>query len=99
LDDILQHPSSADLAAGLPNETAIGLKYAVLDRVLAGFSLQMPDDEIAAETGLKRPLVMNIRMACRLANERREMPASIPAPAQNQGYIRSRTSNRPIGGK
>ena len=99
LDDILQQPSSADLAAGLPNETAIGLKYAELDQVLAGFSLQMPDEEIAAEAGLKRSLVMNIRMACRLANERREMPVSIPAPAQNQGCIRSRTSNRPIGGK
>lgn len=83
LDEVLLQPSSADLAAGLPNESAIGLKYEKLDQVLAGFALQMLDEEIAKQASLSRVLVKNIRLACQLANERRGMPVSLAAPAQS----------------
>lgn len=78
-DEILEQPSSGDLAAGLPNETAIGLRYEQLDHVLAGLSLRMGDDEVAAEAGVKRSLVRAIRSACRMADERRRMPVGVGA--------------------
>ena len=78
-DEILQQPSSGDLAAGLPNEIAIGLSYKHLDRVLAGMSLRMEDAEIAAEAGVKSSVVKSIRAACKLADERRSMPIGIKA--------------------
>lgn len=77
--EILEQPSSGDLAAGLPNEIAIGLRYEQLDRVLAGLSLGMGDEEVAAETGLPRSAVKTIRAACKLADERRSLPLSLAA--------------------
>lgn len=74
---ILKQPSSGDLAAGLPNETAIGLQYEQLDRVLVGLSLGMVDEEIAAGAGVQRSMVKAIRSACQLADERRRMPVGI----------------------
>lgn len=74
---ILQQPSSGDLAAGLPNETVIGMKYEQLDRVLEGFALGMTDKEIAEGVGEKTSLVKWLRSTCRLADERRGWPARI----------------------
>jgi NAD+ synthase len=78
-EEILRQPSSGDLAGGLPNETAIGLPYEQLDRVLAGLSLGMADDAVAAEAGVGRSMVKAIRSACRLADERRRLPVSMEA--------------------
>ncbi len=74
---ILQQPSSSDLAAGLPNETAIGLPYEQLDRILVGFTLGLDDASIAAEVGIRQAVVRSIRTACRVADERRNMPVGI----------------------
>jgi NAD+ synthase len=76
-DEILQQPSSGDLAAGLPNETVIGLRYEQLDRVLAGLALGMGDKEAAAGAGVQPTMVKVIRSACMIADERRQMPVSV----------------------
>jgi NAD+ synthase len=76
-DEIIQQPSSGDLAAGLPNETAIGLPYEQLDRVLACISLGEGVAEIAAGTGIPRSMVKAIRSACQMAEERRGFPVGI----------------------
>jgi NAD+ synthase len=76
-DEILKQPSSGDLAAGLPNETAIGLRYEQLDRVLVGLSLGIGDEEIAAVAGVQRSMVNAIRSTCKLADERRGMPVGV----------------------
>lgn len=76
-DVILGQPSSGDLAAGLPNEVAIGMQYEQLDRVLAGLSMNMTDEEISAGSGVKRSKVKVMRSACRVANERRSMPVKL----------------------
>ena len=76
-EDVLQQPSSGDLAASLPNETAIGLPYEVLDRVLAGIGLGMKDEETALGAGVQRSMVKALRSACDLADERRRMPATL----------------------
>jgi len=73
-DGILTQPSSGDLAAGLPNEVAIGLRYEQLDRVLAGLSLGITDDALAKEAGVRRATVKALRAACKLADERRNPP-------------------------
>lgn len=76
-DVILEQPSSGDLAAGLPNEAAIGLHYEQLDLVLAGLSMNMTDEEISAGSGVKRSMVKAIRAACRVADDRRSMPVKL----------------------
>ena len=73
-DEIIKQPSSGDLAGGLPNETAIGLRYEQLDRVLVGLSLGIGDQEIAAVAGVQRSMVKAIRSACKLADQRRGTP-------------------------
>ena len=85
-DEILSQSSSGDLAAGLPNETAIGLRYEELDRILAGFSLGLMDEEIAAEVGLRGSMVKTIRSACLLADERR-LHAIPPASKSNNDCL------------
>lgn len=76
-EEILAQPSSGDLAAGLPNETAIGLSYDQLDRVLAGLSLDMADSALAAAAGVRRSMVKAVRRSCQLADERRAMPVRL----------------------
>ena len=75
--EILAQPSSADLAGGLPNETAIGLPYERLDRALAGISLGWSDAEVSRAAGLRRTMVRAVRSACQVANARRNMPVSL----------------------
>ena len=76
-EEIVRQPSSGDLAAGLPNETAMGLSYEKLDRVLAGLNLGLGDEKIAMQAGVKRTVVKAIRAACSLADERRRMPVGV----------------------
>lgn len=75
--EIIRQPSSGDLAAGLPNETAIGMSYEMLDRLLAGLSLGMSDEAIAIQAGSSQALVAAARSACALAGARRAMPAGL----------------------
>jgi NAD+ synthase len=82
-DEIIRQPSSGDLAAGLPNETAIGLHYEQLDRVLAGLALGMEEEDVAAGSGVGRSMVKAIRGACQLADERRRMPAALAVREQD----------------
>ncbi len=76
---IIAQPSSGDLAAGLPNETAIGLRYEQLDRILIGLSLGLPEEEIAAAAGVRPRSVRGIGAACRLAESRRSLPVGVKA--------------------
>ncbi len=76
-EEIVLQPSSGDLGAGLPNETAIGLPYEKLDRILVGLSMEMKDEEIAASVGVRKKMVRAIRSACIVADERRRMPAGV----------------------
>lgn len=78
-DGLIRQPSSGDLAAGLPNETAIGVSYEVLDLVLAGLSLGMSDEAIARQAGVHAQLVAALRSACALAEARRAMPVGLEA--------------------
>lgn len=79
--EILAQPSSGDLAAGLPNETAIGLSYEQLDRTLAALALGLDDPAAAAAAGLPRAVVAGVRRSCRLADSRRAMPVRLePLP-------------------
>lgn len=73
-EEIIHHPSSGDLAAGLPNETVIGLPYEQLDQVLVAFSLGMDDARAAAASGVKRSMVSAVRCACQVAEQRRQLP-------------------------
>ncbi len=75
--EIVLQPSSGDLGAGLPNETAIGLPYEKLDRILVGISIKIEDEEIAESVGVQKKMVRSIRSACIVANERRRMPVGV----------------------
>lgn len=77
--DIIAQPSSGDLAAGLPNETAIGMSYERLDRILAGLALALSDEAIALHSGASRKLAAAVRSACALAEERRTHPLGLEA--------------------
>lgn len=76
-EEILRQPSSGDLAAGLPNETAMGLRYEQLDRILVGLSLGMEDEMVAQVTGIKHATVRAIRSACIIADARRHTPMEV----------------------
>lgn len=76
-EGIVLQPSSGDLGAGLPNETAIGLSYEKLDRILVGISIKIKDEEIAESVGVRKKMVRAIRSACIVADERRRMPAGV----------------------
>ncbi len=75
--EILDQPSSGDLAAGLPNEVAMGLSYEQLDHVLAGLDLGLSESEIAQQAGVSRAMVKGIREACSMADTRRALPVGI----------------------
>jgi NAD+ synthase len=76
--EIVNKPSSGDLAAGLPNEAIIGLSYEQLDRVLCGLHHGIVESEIMARAGVKRRAVRGIRHAMAVANLRRSLPARLP---------------------
>ncbi len=76
-EEIIAQPSSGDLAAGLPNEEAIGMSYELLDRILAGLALGMGDEAIALHSDAGRGLIAAIRSACALADERRMHPLGL----------------------
>lgn len=81
-EEILTQPSSGDLAAGLPNEAAIGMRYELLDRILAGISMGLNDDDIARKLDAHAKQVAAVRAACELADARRRFPVVLDPPSQ-----------------
>ncbi len=79
--EILAQPSSGDLAAGLPNETAIGMSYEQLDRTLVALALGLDDSAAASAASLPRAVIDGVRRSCHLADSRRAMPVRLePLP-------------------
>jgi len=74
---IVDKPSSGDLAAGLPNEAVIGLRYAQLDSILCGLEQGLPDQAIAAEVGVKLAAIAAVRQARCVARLRESMPSHL----------------------
>ncbi len=72
--EIVDKPSSGDLAAGLANEAAIGLSYEELDAALWAMEHGWPDERIVAEAGISAAALAAIRQAVRVARIREEMP-------------------------
>ncbi len=76
--EIINKPSSGDLAAGLPNESVIGLSYTQLDRVLYGLNYGIPEAEIMARARVTRRAIRDTQRAIAIANLRRSLPARLP---------------------
>lgn len=76
--EIVNKPSSGDLAAGLPNEALIGLSYNQLDHVLYGLHHGVAHTEIMAGAGVTRRAIRDIRHAVEVANLRRSLPMRLP---------------------
>lgn len=95
-EEIIRQPSSGDLAAGLPNEAAIGLSYEQLDRILAGFSLQLPDEQTASGAGVSNAVVKAVRTACAVADQRRRAPVGVESsrPEDPLEFIHSSPPDR-----
>jgi NAD+ synthase len=74
---IVDKPSSGDLAAGLPNEILIGLRYEQLDLILCGLERRLPDDEIARQANTSRKSVRAVRQAIQVAHAREALPAHL----------------------
>ena len=74
---IVDKPSSGDLAAGLPNEAVIGLRYEQLDSILCGLEQGLPDKTIAAEAGVKLTAIAAVREAMRVARQREALPSHL----------------------
>lgn len=79
-EEIVNQPSSGDLAAGLPNEVAMGVTYSQLDHVLAGLNLGLGESEIARQAGVNLSMVRGIRASCELADQRRRLPLGLETP-------------------
>jgi NAD+ synthase len=76
---IIEKPPTADLLPGVDDETAFGIDYAVLDRVLYGLERGDPREEIAdqAGTGLQTVDIV-IEMHQRSQHMRELPPAPVP---------------------
>ena len=73
-EEIIQKPSSGDLAAGIPNEVFIGLDYEQLDMILYGLEHEMPVESIMAMTGLNKKAVQTVKQASQRARFRESLP-------------------------
>jgi NAD+ synthase len=74
---ILNKPSSGDLAAGLPNEVAIGLSYEQLDAILAGLEQGLPAGAVARQAGVSRRALRAVQRAMRAASAREGLPGHL----------------------
>ncbi len=74
---IVDKPSSGDLAAGLPNESVIGLRYEQLDSILCGLEQGLPDRAIAAGAGVPLAAIAAVQEAMRVARLRESMPSHL----------------------
>ncbi|MEN6531641.1 MAG: NAD(+) synthase [Anaerolineaceae bacterium] len=75
---ILNKPSSGDLAAGLPNESAIGLTYEQLDSILWGVNHGLTEKEIVSQTSVTLSAIASIQKAISLARLRESLPSMLP---------------------
>lgn len=75
---ILSKPSSGDLAAGLPNETVIGLTYEQLDVILYGLELGYTAGQLARQLPVSRAVVDAVQEAMQAANARQRLPLHLP---------------------
>jgi NAD+ synthase len=71
---IVNKPSSGDVAAGLPNEAVIGLTYEQLDGVLWGIEHGLSDSDIAGQAGVSSRAICAVRKAMHVARAREELP-------------------------
>jgi NAD+ synthase len=78
---VISKPSSGDLAAGLPNEAAIGLTYEQLDGVLWGLEHGFPAAELSRLLKVPRRAVAGVRKASHAAQVRAALPARLESPA------------------
>jgi len=76
-EPILGKPSSGDLAAGLPNEVAIGLSYEQLDAILYGLERGLAEREIAGQARVSRKAIRAVQRAMRMAKARGALPHSL----------------------
>ena len=75
---IVNKPSSGDLAAGLPNESAIGLTYEQLDAILWGMNHGLTEREIVAQTSVTLSAIASVQKAISLARLRESLPSMLP---------------------
>lgn len=75
---IVNKPSSGDLAAGLPNESAIGLTYEQLDSILWGMNHDLSEKEIVVQTGVTPAAIAAVQKAISLARLRESLPSMLP---------------------
>lgn len=74
---ILNKASSGDLAAGLPNEVAIGLTYERLDAILWAIEHGLSEEEIVAQAHVTVAAIGAVRKAMRVARFREELPSHL----------------------
>ena len=72
---IVNKPSSGDLAAGLPNEAFIGLNYEQLDGILWGIEHDLPDEQIIAQLKVAPVTIRTVRKTMEVAR----LIASLPS--------------------
>ncbi|MEN6580204.1 MAG: NAD(+) synthase [Anaerolineaceae bacterium] len=75
---IVNKPSSGDLAAGLPNESAIGLTYEQLDSILWGMNHGLTVKEIVSQTSVTLSAIASVQKAISLARLRESLPSMLP---------------------
>lgn len=74
---IITKPSSGDLAAGLPNETIIGLSYEQLDAVLWGIEHHLNARAIVAQASVTLAQIAAVRRAMETARIIAALPAHL----------------------
>lgn len=77
-EKILNKPSSGDLAAGLPNESAIGLTYEQLDSILWGLDHSLTEKEIVVQTRVAPAAIAAVQKAMSIARLRERLPSMLP---------------------
>ena len=77
-ESIITKPPSAGLWEGQTDEKDMGIKYSDLDSILYGMDQDLSDAQIAAETGLPREEVENIRRKV-AQMEHKRLPAIRPS--------------------
>ena len=77
-EKIVNKPSSGDLAAGLPNESAIGLTYEQLDSILWGLDHSLTEKEIVVQTRVAPAAIAAVQKAMSIARLRERLPSMLP---------------------
>lgn len=75
---IIDKPPSAGLWEGQTDESDMGIKYEDLDKILHGMEQDRTDSQIAADTGLPKETISDIRRQVR-SMEHKRLPAIRPS--------------------